>query len=282
MAQGCDKARARQKVAFFLVLVFTFSVIIVAMQIWIPSGTRLLVFSWSPFVSDALKMWSVGIAGLLALLVIDGSVRDLGLRRCGPRYCVMAAAVPLLYGTLVYVPVWLLGIGGFRGGSFFLRLLLLAPFHLPLTLLFAAGEEVGWRGVLVPNLSRASGFATAAFVPGAIWAIWHWPDILVFGFRTEAGIGYSISLFSISLVGLGVFLSWLRLASNSVWPPIVFHGVHNLLIWRVFDPATQNGRYTVYLTTEFGAGLSVAAMLIGYLCWINRAAIVPPAPRPRA
>ncbi|MDR3572101.1 MAG: hypothetical protein P4L81_08040, partial [Candidatus Pacebacteria bacterium] len=65
---------------------------------------------------------------------------------------------------------------------------------------------------------------------------------------------------------------WLRLASKSLWPPVVFHGIHNALIWGVFDAATQNGRFTVYFTTEFGVGLPAAAVAIGYICWLNRAA----------
>lgn len=272
MSQGCEKARARRKVVSFLVIVVVFSVVKVALQLYVPLGSRLLFVTWSPFVADALGMWSVGIAGLIVLLGIDHSVRDLGLRSCRPRYFIVAAAVPIIYCILIYVPAWLFGLGEFRGGWYFLtRLFLLLP-HLPLSLLFAAGEELGWRGVLVPNLARAFGFTTAALVPGPVWAIWHWPDILLFGYRTEAGAVYSMLFFSLSLVGLGVFLTWLRLASGSLWPPVVFHGVHNVLIWSVFEAATDNGRFTVYFTTEFGVGLSIGAAIIGYLCWTSRAA----------
>ncbi len=84
---------------------------------------------------------------------------------------------------------------------------------------------------------------------------------------------YALALFSVSLIGLGVFLTWLRLASKSLWPPVVFHGLHNSLIWGVFEAATQNGKFTVYFTTEFGLGLSLAATVIGYMCWANRAAV---------
>jgi uncharacterized protein len=144
-----------------------------------------------------------------------------------------------------------------------------------LSLLLAAGEEFGWRGVLVPNLARTSGFAATAFLPGAIWAVWHYPDILLFGYNAGTSTIYTLSCFSISLIGLGIFLSWLRLASNSVWPAVLFHGVHNTLIWGVFDRATENGTSTVYIATEFGVGMTASAAAVGYVCWANRSAAEP-------
>jgi membrane protease YdiL (CAAX protease family) len=272
MVQLCVQARSRRKLVSFLLLVALFSAAIAALQVYVPSGTRLFLIPWSPFVADALKMWSVGIAGLLVLLAIDRSLSDLGLNLCRPFYLIIAAAVPLIYCIMIYVPVWLFELGEFRGGRYLAVRLLLVPLHLPLSLLLATGEEIGWRGVLVPNLARTSGFATTALVPGLVWAVWHWPDIILFGYSTNAGTAYALSCFSMALIGLGVFLTWLRLASKSFWPTVVFHGVHNTLIWGVFDAATQNGRFTVYFTTEFGMGLPAAAAVIAYICWLNRAA----------
>ena len=272
MVQPCVQTLARRKIGSFLFLVTLFSATIATLQMYVPAGTHLLFITWSPLVADALKMWSVGIAGLLVLMTIDHSLSDLGLNFCRPFYFIVAAAVPLIYCILIYVPVWLFDLGGFRGWRYLFVRSLFVPVHLPLSLLFAGGEEIGWRGVLVPNLARTSGFAAASLIPGLIWAIWHWPDIILFGYRTNAGTAYSLFFFSIALVGLGVFLTWLRLASRSLWPPVLFHGVHNTLIWSVFDAATQNGRFTAYITTEFGVGLSMAAAAVGYICWLNRAA----------
>ena len=227
-------------------------------------------------------MWSVGIAGLISLLVVDHSLRDLGLRFCRLRYFFIAVALPSLYCLAIYLPVWVLGLAEFRGGEFFLTRLLLTSFHLPLTLLLATGEEIGWRGVLVPNLARTSGFAMAALLPGIIWAAWHWPDIIFFGYNSNINIVYALCCFSISVIGLGVFLTWLRLASNSLWPPVLFHGAHNTLIWGVFEASTQNGRLTAYLTTEFGIGLSAVATVLAYVCWTNRPTAECPELTPKA
>lgn len=39
----------------------------------------------------------------------------------------------------------------------------------------AAGEEIGWRGFLVPELAKGLPFTAVALVSGIIWAAWHYP-----------------------------------------------------------------------------------------------------------
>jgi uncharacterized protein len=268
MMDSCNYSSARRKLTLFLLLVAVFSAAIATLQMLVPPGTRLFI-NWSPASADICKMWSVGLAGLIALLAVDRSLRDLGRHFCDLRYFGVAALVPLIYGLAIYVPVWMLGIGEYRGQ--FLMRLLMACLHLPMSMLFAAGEEIGWRGVLVPNLARTSGFATTTLLPGAIWALWHWPDIVFFGYNAGTPTAYALSCFSISLIGFGVFLSWLRLASNSVWPAVLYHGVHNTLIGGVFDRSTVSGSLTNYITTEFGFGMSAAAIAVGFLFWGKRA-----------
>jgi membrane protease YdiL (CAAX protease family) len=266
------QSRARKKVVLFFALVAAFSTVIALMQAFLPEGTRLLVITWSPGVADASKMWSVGIAGLIALLAVDGSVRDAGWRLCPPRWFVIAAAVQLGSGLAVYAAVWVSGIGGFRGVEFFLYRLAITPLRLPPYLLFAAGEEIGWRGVLVPNLARGWGFAVSALVPGAAWAVWHYPDILFFGYNAGLPPVYAVTCFTVTLVAAGVFFTWLRLVSGSVWPAVFAHGLGNAIGGGVFERTTENGPLTSYVASEFGAGAAVAAIAVAYVFWKRRAA----------
>ena len=39
----------------------------------------------------------------------------------------------------------------------------------------ATGEEIGWRGFLVPELAKVLPFTGVALVSGLIWASWHYP-----------------------------------------------------------------------------------------------------------
>jgi uncharacterized protein len=261
------RRQAWQKVAIFLALAAMFSVVIDVLRVLVQHGANPVALTLSPGFFDGLMMWSVGLAGLLALGTIDRSLKDIGLRFASPKYLILAASVPLAYCTAIYMPVWIFGLGRFGGGAVLLAGLLSALSHLPLHLFFAAGEEIGWRGVLVPNLARAAGFKFAALLPGGIWALWHYPDILFFGYNAGTPPLFALTCFSIALIGSGVFLSWLRLASSSIWPVIIFHGVHNSIMWRAFDHATGRGAMTVYVSTEFGLGFAIAGAVIGYVYW---------------
>ncbi len=259
--------RARAKIGLFLILVVVFAAALDVARTAVPFGAKLAVLTWTPLLADTLGMWSVGLAGAIALAVVDRSVRDFGLKAARRRYVFLALTLPFVFGAVVYVPVWLLELGGFAGAALLGSAVPSALLHFPLHLFAAAGEEFGWRGVLVPNLARISGSKVVAFLPGAVWALWHYPDILFFDYNVGTPFPFAMTCFSISLVGAGAFLSWIRLASGSVWPAVIFHGVHNSVISGIFDRLTEPKPITLYITSEFGIGMAVVGAVVGYLSW---------------
>lgn len=100
---------------------------------------------------------------------------------------------------------------------------------IPLAALFngilAFGEELGWRGWLVPAL-RPMGTWPALVLSGAIWGVWHSPVILLgynFGRTDVTGVLFMIG----GCVAWGILLGWLRLRSASIWPAVLAHGALN-------------------------------------------------------
>lgn len=82
------------------------------------------------------------------------------------------------------------------------------------------GEEIGWRGFLLPTLNRNLSLITSALIIGVIWGAWH--------MNFENGIiGYlTFILFTTSL---SVIMSWVQVKSGgSIVPAIVLHFFVNL------------------------------------------------------
>ncbi|MEJ1087215.1 type II CAAX endopeptidase family protein [Microbacterium sp. Mu-80] len=89
----------------------------------------------------------------------------------------------------------------------------------------AFGEELGWRGFLVPALRRY-GTWPALLISGAVWGLWHAPVILLgYNFGRTDIIG--VLLMTGGCIVWGVLLGWLRLRSASVWPAVFAHGAIN-------------------------------------------------------
>ncbi|MFB7251960.1 lysostaphin resistance A-like protein [Microbacterium sp. NPDC056234] len=89
----------------------------------------------------------------------------------------------------------------------------------------AFGEELGWRGFLVPALRRY-GTWPALLISGAVWGLWHAPVILLgynFGRADLTGLLFMVG----GCFAWGVLLGWLRLRSASLWPAVFAHGAMN-------------------------------------------------------
>lgn len=135
----------------------------------------------------------------------------------------------------------------------------------------ALGEEIGWRGFLVPELAKITTFSRTALISGALWAVWHYPLILFADYRSTTPSWYATLCFTVMVVGISFPFAWLRLKSGSVWTGMILHASHNIFIQGVFDPLTRDTGITNWIIGEFGAGLAVVGALVGLLFWQKRA-----------
>ena len=108
--------------------------------------------------------------------------------------------------------------------------LLIAPGVIagPLVNLIPAfGEELGWRGYLLPKLKTCMSARVATVVSGVIWGIWHAPMIALghnYGLNYFGYPWMGILLMTVFCVFFGAFLSWLTLRTDSAIPAALAHG----------------------------------------------------------
>ena len=103
--------------------------------------------------------------------------------------------------------------------------LLMVPLGALVNSVLAFGEEIGWRGWLLPALLPL-GTWPAILISGAIWGLWHSPLILL-GYNFGLTDWRGVALMTGGCIAWGALLGWSRLRSGSVWPAVIGHGALN-------------------------------------------------------
>ena len=98
-------------------------------------------------------MWSPGIAALVTRLIYQKDLRGEGWGWGGTRWQVLSYFLPLGYAAVAYSAVWAAGLGGI--GTFESSLLTFVVMGTIQSCFSALGEELGWRGFLVPRAGEA-------------------------------------------------------------------------------------------------------------------------------
>jgi membrane protease YdiL (CAAX protease family) len=276
-------AQVKKKISVYLVLTFALSsifyyLIISASSIRAGGGIYVLGIMWCP-----------GVSALITQLLFQKSPRGLGWGWGKTRYQLLSYAIPLGYAFVAYGIVWLTGLGGFHNQDFVKKmaeqlhlsgaspaLVILIYVAIAATLgligscVSALGEEIGWRGFLVPHLAKITTFSRTALWSGVIWSVWHYPLIIFADYNKEAPVWYSLTCFTVMVLGISFIFAWMRLKSGSLWTGMFLHASHNLFIQGVFTPLTYNTGYTNYVIDEFGSALAIVSIVAAFIVWRKR------------
>lgn len=237
----------------------------------------------------AALMWSPACAAFVTCLICQVDFATLGWNWRPARYVAAGYWLPLLYAVPVYFAAWLFIPGalllapfanaqgvnwGFPDRPALVTILAgipaLATVGVIASLARALGEEIGWRGFLLPRLIRVLGYGGGCLVGGVIWAAWHYPAILLFGYGAGTAPWFEMLCFTIMVVATTYILGWLRMRSGSLWPCAMLHASHNLFIQAILDQMTAHTGTTPWITTEFGAGLAVTTSICGVIAYVKR------------
>mmetsp|Transcript_16299 Transcript_16299/g.24565 ORF Transcript_16299/g.24565 Transcript_16299/m.24565 type:complete len:390 (+) Transcript_16299:40-1209(+) len=138
-------------------------------------------------------------------------------------------------------------------------------------------EEIGWSGVLFPQLLHATdSYIAASIVGGVIWGLWHVPLIIGGGYNNNISPYWAALMLPWMLIAWAFFHVWLRVRSFSIWPVVVGHMAHNVWIELILDPLVGRSEYlgvshlarkkhAFYFVGEFGS--------LATICYIITAAL---------
>jgi uncharacterized protein len=273
---------ARAQVATYLLLVFAFSSVfyfLVLRAHTLGAGAGLYVTG---------IMWCPALAAIATLKLNHRDLRELGWKWPQSPYALQSWFIPLLYATIAYAIVWIAGFGGFPNHDFMNQLvtrmglrvspqfstivyiLLGGSFGLARSLATALGEEIGWRGFLVPELFKTTNFTAAALISGAVWACWHYPILIWGDYNSGTPTWFGLTCFTVLVWSISFVFAWMRLKCGSLWTGALLHASHNLYIQGIFTPLTRNTGKTAWYIDEFGAVLPLVAVVFAIYFWTKR------------
>ena len=247
-----------------------------------------LTFIENQGIKSLIIMWVPGISALLVALFTKLSLRSFGWR-FPIKWISIGWILPILYATIAYSIVWLFGLGDVPNPTFLERarltsgmtiesdtaVIILSFFYITVVgilpnMIICLGEEIGWRGFLVPELTKWISMKNAGWVSGIIWASWHLPGIISGAYAVEGiPLWYQVFCFTLMVISTAIILAFLRMKSNSIWPAVVFHAVHNGVIQRFFDRITIDNGMTNLFIGEFGIILAVVTSIFAIYYYNN-------------
>lgn len=273
---------SRAQVVTYLLLVFAFSSVfyfLILRAHTLGAGAGLYVTG---------IMWCPALAAIATLRLNHRDLRELGWKWPQSPYALQSWFIPLLYATIAYAIVWIAGFGGFPNHDFMnqlvtrmglrvspqlstiLYILLGGSFGLSRSLATALGEEIGWRGFLVPELFKTTSFTATALISGVVWACWHYPILIWGDYNSGTPTWYGLTCFTVLVWSISFVFAWMRLKSGSLWTGALLHASHNLYIQGIFTPLTHNTGKTAWYIDEFGAVVPLVAVVFAIYFWSKR------------
>ncbi len=133
------------------------------------------------------------------------------------------------------------------------QVLVLEPLYmlfaiLPLMMFAGGSEELGWRGVLLPELLKKQSTLVSTIIVSAFWTMWHIPLWLVKG---TSQYGTDFIEFALSVIGFALVLSIVYIKTESIFMCVLFHGLSNSYYNIFSTPCSDTLSTIVSISTKF-------------------------------
>ncbi|CAL8974476.1 hypothetical protein PROP_01435 [Propionicimonas sp. T2.31MG-18] len=131
-------------------------------------------------------------------------------------------------------------------------------------LTFGVGEEAGWRGWLLPALSRKISVFWSSLIVAGVWISWHLPAF--FFNPTYTAMGPGIIGWMLALVCGSFLLAWMTAGAGwSILPVLLWHAG--------FDLLTAADMSAGVIASVISAIVMIQGVLCAWLLWRRRHAL---------
>lgn len=245
-----DTNKIRKEITLFL------SVIIVLSAIF----ESLIIGTWQMFYA-AFLMWTPALAAWITKFVyFQKEKNSLLFQKCKMKYIFIALGLPMIYLGIPYCIYWINNPSSMQI-DWSLKLVGMAVVGILTTMVITLGEEIGWRGFLVPRLTAWVGAKKTLLFTGLFWGAWHCPLLLSGIYMPGISNWYKVPLFMIVITSVGVIIGGLTLRSKSVWPAVLMHAAHNNFDQNLLGAGTV-GNDKMYFVGETGIITAVIVVVI--------------------
>jgi uncharacterized protein len=228
-----------------------------------------------------ILMWIPGLLSILLRLALGLGFGDVRFIVGKPRYYGYALLMPLTLALVTGALCAILDVRKFAliEPDAMREMLPVALSVLALGLFGALGEELGWRGFLLPKMITG-GIRHPYLASGIVWALWHLPLIAFGGFYHQASDTSLVApAYAMGIIAMNFVISELRVRSGSVWVAVLLHASHNFF-FQLAVPAIALGqpgsRSKLWEVLGSDRGIIVAALYaIAFIFLFGRSALSP-------
>jgi CAAX protease family protein len=230
-----------------------------------------------PKTSNGAPLLSIPIPLIATAIVIAVTVPPGGKRAAwaamrlghlGFRWWPVAVLLPVAIGVVSYAVAALIGVARFPNLPQSLEISFGAVVSLLIFTIVFMGEEIGWRGFLLPRFAQITSFRNAALVTGLAHGLFHLPLYLIGSSYMPAGERWIVvPIAMVVFIFAGVVYAWLLRKSGSVWAVSLAHNSFNLAFETIGPAALATSAAALaYVAGE--TGLVTLALIILLAVWL--------------
>ena len=172
------KMFTNKSVTLFLVIVISVSAIFETIVIALRAMGLAVFLMWVPTIAAI-------IAGCISQKESNGKIsfkkllQSIGFQKTSIKWILLSCLIPAVYIGIPYVLFWIAFPNSLdMSKASVIQLVLMSVVGIFIGLITAIGEEIGWRGYLVPATLERVGIKRALIYTSIFWGVWHLPILI--------------------------------------------------------------------------------------------------------